>query len=58
VQDGHIYIELTNSPFLFEHRGSPSEYGAGLRLAIDRGWLWLHESGTYVKLTQAGADPF
>jgi len=26
--------------------------------AIDRGWLWKHESGTYVKLTQAGADLF
>jgi hypothetical protein len=32
--------------------------GAALRLAIDRGWLWKHESGTYVKLTQAGADLF
>jgi hypothetical protein len=31
---------------------------AGLELAIDRGWLWLHESGTSVKLTQAGADLF
>jgi hypothetical protein len=26
--------------------------------AIERGWLWKHESGTYVKLTQAGADLF
>jgi hypothetical protein len=26
------------------------------RKAIERGWLWKHESGTYVKLTQAGAD--
>jgi hypothetical protein len=26
--------------------------------AIERGWLELHESGTYVKLTQAGADLF
>jgi hypothetical protein len=25
---------------LYEHRGTPSEYGAGLKLAIDRGWLW------------------
>ncbi len=58
VQGGRIHIELINGPFLFEHRGSPSEYGAGLKLAIDRGWLWLHESGTYVKFTQAGADLF
>jgi hypothetical protein len=27
-------------------------------LVPERGWLWLHESGTYVKLTQAGADLF
>jgi hypothetical protein len=32
--------------------------GAGIKLAIDRGWLWKHESGTYVKMTQAGADLF
>ena len=31
---------------------------AGLDLAIDRGWLVLHESGTYVKFTQTGADMF
>jgi len=30
----------------------------GLELAITRGWLWKHESGTYVKFTQAGADLF
>jgi hypothetical protein len=58
VQDGRIFIELINGPFLFEHKGSPAEYGAGLKLAIERGWLWKHESGTYVKLTQAGADLF
>jgi hypothetical protein len=32
--------------------------GAGLKLAIERGWLWLHESGTYVKFTQARAEMF
>jgi hypothetical protein len=31
-------------------------YGTGLEFAIDRGWLWLHERGTYVKLRQASAD--
>jgi hypothetical protein len=39
-------------------RASPAEYGAGLKLAIERGWLWLHESGTYVKLTDARAALF
>jgi hypothetical protein len=55
VQDGRIYIELVNGPFL-KAGGSPAEYGAGLKLAIERGWLWLHESGTYVKFTPAGAE--
>jgi hypothetical protein len=38
VQDGRLFIELINGPFLYEHEGSPAEYGAGLKLAIDRGW--------------------
>jgi hypothetical protein len=29
-----------------------------LTLAIERGWLKLHESGTYVKFTPAGAELF
>jgi hypothetical protein len=33
-------------------------YSAGLKLAIELGWLQLHESGTYVKFTQAGAELF
>src|SRR5580693_8675637 len=55
VQDGRIHIEKINWPFLSEFKGSPAEYGAGLKAAIERGWLWLHESGTYVKFTQGGA---
>ena len=55
VQDGRIYIELLNGPFLFSHGGSPAEFGAGLALAIERGWLEQHESGTFVRFTQAGA---
>jgi hypothetical protein len=58
VQDGRIYIELINGPMLFEHKATPTEYTAGLKLAIDRGWLQMHESGTYVKFTQAGAELF
>jgi hypothetical protein len=56
--DGRIPIEAINGPFLFAHGGSPAEYGAGLALAIAQGWLWRHESGVYVKFTQAGADLF
>jgi hypothetical protein len=58
VQDGRIHVEKINGPFLFREKGAPAEYKAGLDLAIDRGWLWLHDSGTYVKFTQAGADLF
>jgi hypothetical protein len=58
AQDGRIFIELVNGPFLYEHRGSPAEYKAGLEAAISRGWLVLHESGTYVKFTPAGAELF
>ena len=58
IQDGRIYIEKLNGPFLFVDKGSPAEYTAGLKLAIERGWLQLHESGTYVKFTPAGADLF
>jgi hypothetical protein len=33
-------------------------YGAGLKLAIDRGSLVIHESGTFVRFTPAGAELF
>jgi hypothetical protein len=58
IQDGRIHIEKINGPFLFREGGSPAEYGAGMKLAIERGWLWMHESGTYAKFTQAGAELF
>jgi hypothetical protein len=48
-QDGRILIEKINGLFLYEFTGSPTEYGVGLKLAIERGWLVMHESGTYVK---------
>jgi hypothetical protein len=58
VQDGRIYIELINGPFLFREKGTPDEYKAGLDLAIERGWLELDRSGTFVRFTQAGSDLF
>jgi hypothetical protein len=30
VQDGRIYIEKINGPFLYVDRGTPAEYSAGL----------------------------
>lgn len=58
VQDGRIYIEKINGPFIYQDRGTPAEYGVGLKLCIERGWLVLHESGTFVRFTSAGADLF
>ena len=58
VQDGRIYIEKLNGPFLFGDKGTPEEYAAGLARAISLGWLEIHDSGTFVKLTQTGADLF
>ena len=58
TQDGRIHIEKINGPILFREKGTPAEYKAGLDLAIERGWLVMHESGTFVRFTQAGADLF
>ena len=49
VQDGRIYIETINGPFQVGDKGTPAEYSAGLE---------LHESGTFVRLTQSGAELF
>jgi hypothetical protein len=50
--DGRILIERLNGPMLFELKTTPAEYKAG------HGWLVLHESGTFVRFAQAGADLF
>ncbi|UPT93874.1 hypothetical protein J4G48_0031685 [Bradyrhizobium barranii subsp. apii] len=56
VQDGRIYIERINAPFMFKLKGRGSEFGVGLKYAIEHGWLSKHESGTYVKLMPPGED--
>jgi hypothetical protein len=55
-----IHIEKINGPFLSKTgcNASGSEFGAGIRYAIEKGWLELHESGTYVRLLPSGADLF
>jgi hypothetical protein len=58
VQDGRIHVELINSAFLFKDKGSSPEYGAGMKLARERGWLTMHESGAFVRFTSAGAELF
>ncbi len=56
--DGRLLVERINGPFLYEVRGTPAEYKADLDRAIEKGWLEMHESGTYLRFTQAGADLF
>jgi hypothetical protein len=58
VQDGRIHIEKINWPLLSQDKASPSEYGAGMKLEIERGWLVMHESGTFVRFTPAGSELF
>jgi hypothetical protein len=57
VQDGRIYIERVNEPFLAAG-GSAEQFHAGIECAIALGWLWRHESGTYVRFTDSGAALF
>ena len=40
VQDGRIYIERVNAPFLAAG-GSGEDFRAGIERAIALGWLWL-----------------
>ena len=46
-----------NAPFLAAG-GSGEDFRAGIERAIALGWLWLYESGTYVKFTDDGAALF
>jgi hypothetical protein len=57
MQDGRIYIERVNAPFLVAG-GSADDFRTGIERAIALGWLWLHESGTYLKFTDSGAALF
>ncbi len=52
VQEGRIYIELVNAPFL-RMGGSGQEFRAGIALATERGWIELHESGTFARLAKS-----
>jgi hypothetical protein len=57
VQDGRIYIERVNEPFLAAG-GTGEQFRAGIERAIAFGWIWRHESGTYLKFTDSGAALF
>jgi hypothetical protein len=56
--EGRILIGKVKHPFLFQDNGTATECIAGFRRAIERGRLWMHESGTYVKITRTGAELF
>jgi len=56
--DSRLLVGRINGAFLYEHKGTPVEYSAGIKRAIEKGWLVMHESGTYLRFTQAGADLF
>ena len=57
AQDGRIFIERINEPFLAVG-GSGRDFRAGVERAIALGWVWRHESGTYLKFTDSGAAFF
>jgi hypothetical protein len=57
MQDGRVYIERVNEPFLAAG-GSGEQFRAGIERAIALGWIWRHQSGTYVKFTDSGAALF
>jgi hypothetical protein len=57
VQDGRIFVELINGPFL-KDGGTPDQFRAALARAVTLGWLVRHASGAYVKFTPAEAELF
>jgi DNA-binding transcriptional regulator PaaX len=58
VWDGRLFTEKLNFPMLTEFGASPAEWRAGVDRAVENGWLWAHESGTYYRFTQAGKELF
>jgi hypothetical protein len=54
---GRISVGAINHAFL-SAGGNVNEYGAAMHRAVADGWLEMHTSGAYVKLTQKGADRF
>jgi hypothetical protein len=59
----NVCIEMRTRAYRYSRNtpAFPAQWLCGLcraLLAIERGWLWMHESRTYVKFTQAGAELF
>jgi hypothetical protein len=53
----HASTSGWSTPFLAAG-GSGDDFRAGIERAIAQGWLWRHESGTYLKFTDSGAALF
>ncbi|WP_027547820.1 hypothetical protein [Bradyrhizobium sp. WSM2254] len=56
VQDGRIHIEKIHAPFLCTLKASGAEFGAGIKHAVEKGRLELHEGGTYGRLLSASIE--
>ena len=59
LHGGRIHVEKINAPFLSKTdcKATGAEFGAGLRYAVGKGWLDLHEGGTFVRLLSPGDNP-
>ena len=55
---GASTFEKVNGPFLYEINGTAAQYGAWIRCAIERGWIEMHSSGTFTRVTLAASDLF
>ena len=56
-EDGRIYVEKVNIVFLREG-GWPDEYRAGIDKLKADGLIDMHESGTFFRFTEKGAQRF
>src|SRR3954470_19874363 len=57
VQDGRIHIEKINYPFLYTLKASGAEFGAGIRCAVEKGWLAPHSALAEIDVQQSTRDP-
>jgi hypothetical protein len=55
---GRIHIEKINEPFLFPRPRQPGRIWRRPQTRHHRGWLAMHDSGTFVTFTPAGAELF
>jgi len=54
---GRVHVGVINAQFM-SAGANPAEYSAGVKAAIERGYMTMHPSGGYLSFTQAGADLF